>query len=83
MPGMSEESSVVLLSLENVDEVFADVRNRGDVLNRVLPLLFVIWWVRYLEILLVPIVVYLHKPKLGKAVLVADAVQAETPYLNT
>ena len=52
-------------------------------MNFVFTLLFVVWWIRNLEVLLVLWFVELHEAKLGEAMLKTDTIKTNTPYLNT
>ena len=75
MARMIEKALVVLLNLKDLNRVFAITQHEArDVLYLVLTLLLVIWWIRYLEVLLVLRLVELHEAELGEAMLKADAV---------
>lgn len=71
---VSIKAFVVFLSLENVYQISALHGYAGDIVDIVLPFLLMIWWVWYLEILLVSLVIHTHEPELGKTVFKTDAV---------
>ena len=83
MAWVVEESFVVLLSLENVDQVSTLQRDTRDVRNFILPFLLVIWRVRNFELLLISLIVYLHETKFREAVLVTNTVESDGSDLNS
>ena len=74
MTRMSEKSFVIFLSLENVDHISSLLGNTGDVENLILSLLLMIWWVWNLKLLLVPLIIHLHEPKLWETVLKSNTI---------
>lgn len=83
MTWMSEKSFMVFLSLENVDQISSLDGNTCDVKDLILSLLLMIWWVWNFELLLVPLIIDLHKPKLREAVFKANTIQSDAPNLNS
>ena len=77
------EPFMVFLSLEYVNEVSSLNRNGSDVVNLILSLLFVIWWVWDFKLLLVSGLVYLAESKLGEAMFEADSVESDGSHLDT
>ena len=69
MSGVSVKSFMVFLSLENVDQISSLDSDASDIEDLIFSFLLMIWWVWDLELLLVPLIIYLHETKLGKAVL--------------
>lgn len=74
MTGMGEESFMIFLSLEDINQISALNRNTRYVLYFVFSLLFMIWGIWNLKILLVSGIVYLHETKLRETVLKTDTV---------
>ena len=83
MPWVRIESLMVFLSLENVDQISSLNGDACDVKNLVLSFLLMIWWVWDLKLLLVPLIVHLHKPKLWETVFETDTVKSDAPDLDS
>lgn len=83
MAWMVEESFVVLLSLENVDQISPLQRDTRDVRNFILSFLLVIWRVWNFELLLISLIINLHETKFGEAVLITNSVESDGSDLNS
>ena len=83
MPWVRIESFMIFLSLENVDQISSLDGNACDVKDLILSFLLMIWWVWDLKLLLVPLIIHLHEPKLWEAVFKADTIKSDAPDLDS
>ena len=80
---MSIKTFMIFLSLKNIYQIPSLHRDACDIMDLILSLFFMIWWIRNLEVLLISLIIDAHKTKLREAMLKTNSIKSNWSDLNS